>query len=246
MLPNSSSNLKRMMGSSTRLLCWLFVILCVLKMSEAQFSPVQQIHFVPKNYFMQSSESQIASSSIPADITRNPRHLAPDRYYVGPASSDQSATATTSLRASTLDRSGNPIDFNADLDQELKLDISNNNPHNNQFEAKILPNSPQSIPRKTNRGKSRRTKTRPPKNVIIYSLPEQSFFAAGGGGGDDSSSYSEDSRESSGLRSDLGDEVIEEQTQADSKEFRTSSSSAANQKKALLGQCMAQCIDAIL
>ncbi|CAL8109714.1 unnamed protein product [Orchesella dallaii] len=193
---------------------------------------------------MQSSDSQVVSSQVPADITRNPRHLAPDRYYVGPASHDQSATATTSLRASTLDRSGNPIDFNADLDQELKLDISNNNPHNNQFEAKILPNSPQSIPRKSNRGKSRRTKTRPPKNVIIYSLPEQSFFAAGGG--DDSSTYSDDSRESSGLRSDLGDEIVEEQSQADSKEFRTSSSSAATQKKALLGQCMAQCIDAIL
>lgn len=220
---------------------------------------VQQIHFVPKSYFLQSqqepaaspSELDYSSSSIssPMDITRNPRHLAPDRYYVGPASSDQSATATTSLRTSTLDRAGNPINFNADLDQELKLDISNNNPHNNQFEAKILPNPPHHqapAPRKPSRGKSRRTKTRPPKNVIIYSLPEQSFYAAG----NEESSYSEpDSRESSGLRSDVGDEIPEEQpVEADSKEFRTSSvpNNGLSQKKALLGQCMAQCIDAIL
>lgn len=223
---------------------------------------MQQIHFVPKSYFLQQASQQtsepVASpseleqspiSSISSDFTRNPRHLAVDRYYVGPAS-DQAGTATTSLRASTLDRAGNPINFNDDLDQELKLDISNNNPNNNQYEAKILPNSPvhqAPLPRKSSRGKSRRTKSRPPKNVIIYSLPEQSFYAAGNG----ETSYSEpDSRESSGLRSDIGDEIPEEQQQpvvADSKEFRTSSTnSVLSQKKALLGQCMAQCIDAIL
>lgn len=149
-----------------------------------------------------------------------------------------------------LDRAGNPIDFNQ-VDQELKLDISNNNPHNNQFEAKILPNnSPQSIIlRKSNRGKTRRAKSRPPKNAIIYSFPEQSFYAQNG---NDESSYSEpDSRENnSGLRSDLGDEEVQQQQQqavvADSKEFRTNSINTLAQKKAILGQCMAQCIDAIL
>ena len=180
--------------------------------------------------------------------------MAPDRYYVGPSvedgNDDQTTDATTSLRSRTLDRTGNPIKFNGDLDQELKLDINNHALNNNHYEAKIL-STQSAIPRKSSRGKHRRIKSRPPKNVIIYSLPEQSFYAPPSNS--EEASYPEpDSREAQGLRSDLGDETLQQQQQqeqqdvADSKEFRTTNSNLLSQKKALLGQCMAQCLEAIL